>query len=763
MTLDPRVTQELREWHESLAASGDLLTQAQLESCYEVFRLRFGPEVLGRLDGEDLLDLMHRHGNNDSLVYWLEFKNDEEFPARFGGIAGGSALKYDIYRRSETGTWMTGSPSKQREISTAEAIDVARKHRDQLLRGIEVLEQLPAEPTDEAYADLQAAMDRVAPDVSDRAWGHKYFSLLYPDKLDDFHSPEWQRFHLMALLQTPPAGDGRYVAAVRYVAIASLLGIPMNQLTTTMNRRTPRHAYWRIGTSDGAQPRNRWEMMRTGECVAIGWSKLGDLSDITPDSPSRDKLKALMQEHYPNTPQAIGKLARQVHWFVTDIEEGDLVLACDGEAVLGIGRVIGDYAYDGTSDFPHRRPVEWLNLDEWKLPKREGLRTTVRYLKLEPPNIVEIERRILGASVIHTIGPKPRPGPERVVPRLRGIPGRIQAILERKGQVILYGPPGTGKTYWAQRTARDLVAWATFGSDFESLDESRRLAIVGDGFGKGAPVQTCCFHPAYGYEDFIEGYRPETAGDHMVFNLKDGVFKRLCKEAAEHVDRRYYLVIDEINRGDIPRIFGELIHALEMDKRGGAIVLPISGDVMRVPRNVFVIGTMNTADRSIALLDTALRRRFGFIELLPDSSALGDVAVQGIPLGKWLDALNRRICTQVGRDARNLQVGHAYLFDGGRPVAGFSRLVRIIREDLIPLLQEYCYEDYAALEQILGKSIVDTQNQRIKYRMFEESSQEDLVQALLAQCPDITTSLQATDTEVEPLDDDADEDEDAAS
>jgi len=137
---------------------------------------------------------------------------------------------------------------------------------------------------------------------------------------------------------------------------------------------------------------------------------------------------------------------------------------------------------------------------------------------------------------------------------------------------------------------------------------------------------------------------------------------------------------------------------------------------------------------------------------MPDISALGDAVIGGISLGPWLDALNRRICEHVGRDARNLQVGHAYFFDGGKPVASFSRFARIIREDVIPLLQEYCYEDYSALEDILGKGLVDRQTQRIRHQLFEESRQDELVQALLAPCPDIATSTQATVSEIDSVD-----------
>jgi 5-methylcytosine-specific restriction protein B len=229
----------------------------------------------------------------------------------------------------------------------------------------------------------------------------------------------------------------------------------------------------------------------------------------------------------------------------------------------------------------------------------------------------------------------------------------------------------------------------------------------------------------------------------LAFERRDGVFKHLCEDARKQPDRRLFLIIDEINRGDIPRIFGELLTVLERDKRGHAILLPLSGERFTVPDNVYVIGTMNTADRSIALLDTALRRRFGFVEVMPDSSVLGNAVVNGIPLGLWLDSLNHRICEHIGRDARNLQIGHAYLLDGGKPVTEPSRLSRIIQDDILPLLEEYCYEDYDALERILGQALVDRAGQRVRHDLFEPGRQDDLVAALLAPDPSISTSLAA--------------------
>jgi 5-methylcytosine-specific restriction protein B len=152
-------------------------------------------------------------------------------------------------------------------------------HRDQLIKGCEFLEAFQSDATDEDYAELQDQMDELAPDVSRLAWGHKYFSLMFPDKLDDYHSPVYQRFHLLKLPQLPPEGDGRYICAGRFVAAANEVGLNMNNFTSTLNSvQGGLHRYWRIGTSSGKTGTSYWQMMRDRSCAAVGWPKLGDIS-----------------------------------------------------------------------------------------------------------------------------------------------------------------------------------------------------------------------------------------------------------------------------------------------------------------------------------------------------------------------------------------------------------------------------------------------------------------------------------------------------
>jgi len=762
--LDERIALELRERYKSLEDDGKLLSGEQLAGYYRTFRDRFGPDKLKSLDGEALLEIMHSHGNRDSIVYWLEFKDDEELPTGFGSIAGGSAFKFGLFRKKETGRWTTGSPQIPQELTVEQAVDVARRHRDQLIRGVELVDKLPENGSDEDYEQLQHKMNRVAPDVSNLAWGHKYFSLLYPEKLDDFHNPEYQRFHLIKLLQLPPPGEGRYLAASRFVAIANALDIPMNSLTSVLNERdggTP-YSYWCIGTrSSGDQPKDYWDMMREHECVTIGWGS-DDFTPITNDKAGKEKILQALLSHDPLINHAAaGRAAQQIFHFRWTIATGDLVLASNGATVLGIGKVTGGYTYDPSSDFPHHRPVEWLSWEQWQQPDQqpdiEGKLTTVYKMK-RGRNLLEAEKRIYGASSITSAMPAAQPIESPVprssfpLPRLTGVPARIQAILERKGQVILYGPPGTGKTYWAEYTARELAARASFNTTFEQLTSEQKAVILGDDTHAHGIVRLCSFHPSYGYEDFLEGFRPESVNGTMHFIPRDGVFKKLCQDAHARPEHKFFLIIDEINRGDIPRIFGELLSVLEKDKRGKAILLPLTGKPFRVPDNVYVIGTMNTADRSIALLDTALRRRFGFIELMPDITVLGSAVVGSVPLGPWLRALNERVCEYVGRDARNLQIGHAYLLEHGQPIGDVSTFAKVIQDDILPLLEEYCYENYPTLEKILGAGLVDVQKQQFRQELFEASNRDILIQALLALSPEITTTTQALSSEAQAID-----------
>jgi 5-methylcytosine-specific restriction protein B len=774
-TLDSRLFEELKDRLDRGLASGELMTAEQVAVHTGHFRDRFGPDALRGLDGEPLLLLMHgrQDGTQRCLVYWLEFKKDEEFAGyRFGGIGGGDATKFGIYQRQNDGAWITGSPTKPRVLTPDEAIQIARRQRDELLAGDAVLRELSlGDTSDEAYSRVQAAMDVAAPELSRDGWAHKYWFLIHSDKLDDYHSPRYQRFHIFKLLQMTPdrvgildSGAPRFICAGRFVGAARALEVPVSSLNRVLNQRDGAvHRYWRVGTTVGAAGESQWAVMRDGGFVSIGFhDHVPDLSTVIGQekAAAKEQIRNWLLADNSRNPSVATLRANEILKFAQEISENDLILACEGQNVLGVGRVRDAYEYDGDLAFPHKRPIEWLLLETWHMPIAEGLQKVVYELGKKADNLLELEQRLFRrepGAITPTRHREDATTPRAPLPPLDPFAARIDSILRRKGQVVLYGPPGTGKTYRAIGVARQLAARQAFRKSFSALTETECAAIIGD----AGLVRLCSFHPSYGYEDFIEGLRPKNIDGRMVFEPRDGIFKRICTDAQNRGDRNFFLVVDEINRGDVPRIFGELMTVIELDKRKTPITLAATGTSFTAPANVFLVCTMNTADRSITLLDTALRRRFGFVELMPDSSQLSGRTAGSLPLGPWLDALNARIRQHIKRNARNLQIGHAYLLSNP-PINSVSEFARIVRDDIIPLLEEYCYEDFNTLKDILGSALVDAGQERIKEELFAPNREEDLIDALSFEemQPIVLSQVLTGDTLAADVPDTSDEDED---
>ena len=256
---------------------------------------------------------------------------------------------------------------------------------------------------------------------------------------------------------------------------------------------------------------------------------------------------------------------------------------------------------------------------------------------------------------------------------------------------ILFGPPGTGKTYETISATLEIV-----GNPPEDRAEAKARF---DELREGKQVEFVTFHQSYAYEDFIEGIRPKLKGDELRYELRDGIFKRIAKRASRKRDKRFVLIIDEINRGNVAKIFGELITLIEPSKRKGGedeaeATLPYSQKPFSVPNNLYLIGTMNTADRGIALLDTALRRRFKFVERMPDTTHLAKT-VEGVDRRMLLQSINERIVEFLDRDH---QIGHTYLMG----VDTLEGLADAFRDQIVPLLQEYFYDDWEKLRRVLN-------------------------------------------------------------
>lgn len=436
--------------------------------------------------------------------------------------------------------------------------------------------------------------------------------------------------------------------------------------------------------------------------VTIHWHELSDLSTFK----VKQNLKSYYRKMLPNeNDDQMSQGAGQVWSFLTEIRKNDVVilpLISKHPKSVAIGVILGDYEFrEKTPDIKHIRNVQWLHkeipIEEFSDKAKRSLnssRTVYQIQNQESLNsIKEVMKKynIFDGFVIENVNENEdvRPPDERVTD-LQSLSKvtylsfdklkNIQDLLEEKKQIIFYGPPGTSKTYVAKKFSEYFVN------------------------GKEENVQLIQFHPSYSYEDFIEGIKPTLSTDGKVsgFIKQAGIFKNLVNKCITNPNKNFVLIIDEINRGNISKIFGELIYLLEYRKEKIHLTYS-SNEEFYIPQNLYIIGTMNSADRSIAFVDYALRRRFYFIEFYPDE-------VNEDILKKWftknrinefyqentlelLKEINILISNKLGRE---YQVGYAYFMKS----LDYQKIKRIIDYAIMPLMEQYFFGKKENIDEI---------------------------------------------------------------
>ncbi|WP_315583629.1 AAA family ATPase [Actinomyces viscosus] len=458
--------------------------------------------------------------------------------------------------------------------------------------------------------------------------------------------------------------------------------------------------HWLYTPGEGAV---RWDEFRTAGIMALNWDRIGDLSLF----PDKEMLLEALYDHYGDWGGRPRKAADSVWDYVHVMRPGDVIFVRRGfNEIVGRGVVRSDYRYDeDRSSFRAVRDVEWTHVGSWPLEQRVGrlmlhrltentkytpdqLNALIGIEETHSPSVVDdqheeddLDEAVEGYSSVDFL--------EEVFLDPEDLE-QMLGLLRRKKNLILQGAPGTGKTFAAKR-----LAYALMGQ----VDDSR--------------VEMVQFHQSTAYEDVVVGLRPTSEGG---FAAAEGVFARFCRRAAADPGRDYVFIIDEINRANISKAFGELLMLIEAEHRGDALRLPVSGELLAVPERLHLIGMMNTADRGLALIDYALRRRFAFFEMRPalDHPAfLRHIVTVGSPrleaLVDVVHRLNRRIVEDEALGP-GFQIGHSYLCLPTRSSEGpgstegaessmDSDIASVVRYELEPLVREYWFDNRAAMEE----------------------------------------------------------------
>jgi len=529
--------------------------------------------------------------------------------------------------------------------------------------------------------------------------------------------------------------------------------------------------YWVVRPGEGAYD---WENQKKNGLIGIHYYDTGPLTKFYDDNGvlSDDNKKRLRQildnpkftdKEGKSKEGQISQALIQFNNFMK-IKPKDKIIALEGTSrILGLGNVVGKYKYIQTMKHPHTCPVEWY--DEKEQPLTSPLnnpgtifeiakyqfeeliseRESSKAMAGVPSDLNEFYRALLRKKNLIFYGP-PGTGKTFTAKKLadyfvRGNSSKITLtfrsaaikILKDEGRPLHYEEltklafernliKSAGETpefTFLKEMSEDIQhkgensifkktdkGTYTLNPEIE-LPDDLKFSEKSDEISDHYFIRNVTFHQSYSYEDFIEGIKPSMKDVHVNYEIEPGICKIICEQAKADPSNKYVLLIDEINRGNISKIFGELITLIDNDKRNTTLQLAYSKVDFTVPENLYLIGTMNTADRSLVQMDAALRRRFAFIELMPKPELLTQ-EIEGIPLRELLIELNSRI---IKAGLREKQVGHSYFM----PVRDLEYLQFVFVYEIVPLLQDYFFDDYKKLqEDILSSDFIDSEKMIVK-------------------------------------------------
>lgn len=677
------------EWFYTESQTLEYLTLAhKADESRENFINLFGIEQLKSLSGKDLLTSLfyNDEGNKTNLCYMLEM--DKDIRELFGGISGGSAYKFGLFYHKKNQSWTCGSPLRPIHLTEEEAIQKAGEIRNDLVEGAEIISSFGSLKSLSDYERLYKQLEHLS--GINTVWRMKYYHLLFPTLLAPFYGQDIQLKVLHFLNQKP--SDIPFIRMGQialFVQKCNIPGVvfghiygknvgytndPDDSDTNTLSDKKHKVHHWMYTIFDD----NSWIECQQKEIMVLGMDDIGDYSQYASKEALRQELINVYDSSTSRKNQAL------MAWnFANNISVNDVIYAKRSNTLVGKGIVTGDYVFDDLrQEYKSIRSVKWLQVGEWEHP---GNAVAKRLTDITPfTDYIEKLTAIFAPDELDDVDTQP----EIDYPIYSStdflsdvyMAGQdyktLVNVLKMKKNIILQGAPGVGKTFTAKRLAYSIIG---------AKNPNR--------------VQMIQFHQSYSYEDFIEGYRPTENG----FTIKKGAFYKFCKLAEEDDENDYFFIIDEINRGNLSKIFGELFMLIEKDKRGIELQLLYSDENFSVPANVYIIGMMNTADRSLAMLDYALRRRFSFYTMKPGFNTIGFQTCQDSleseafnKLISCVKQLNSKIAEDISL-GEGFCIGHSYFCGLTSDTVNVQILSSIVEYELIPLLKEYWFDEPAKI------------------------------------------------------------------